>query len=190
MVYNPEKHHRRSIRLKGYDYAQPGAYFITICVRERECTLGHVEDGEMVLSDLGQIAHDFWAQVSVHFPNASIDTFVVMPNHIHAVIINDPPRRGAVAAPAPGGVETTPLLENRPPHVGPDRCLLQIPDHQAHQPNVRHRWRAFLATWILRIHRPQRTGFGHHSPIHRQQSIEMAIGSGQSSEYAIGCITR
>jgi REP element-mobilizing transposase RayT len=104
MVYNPEKHHRRSIRLRGYDYAQPGAYFVTVCVRERECVLGNITDGEMVLSDLGKIARDFWAQVPVHFPTISIDTFVVMPNHVHAVIIiNDLPCRGAVTAPLQTG---------------------------------------------------------------------------------------
>jgi hypothetical protein len=53
MTYDHAKHHRRSIRLKGYDYAQPGAYFVTICVRERECALGDVVDGGMVLNDLG-----------------------------------------------------------------------------------------------------------------------------------------
>lgn len=60
MVYNPEKHHRRSIRLRGYDYARPGAYFVTVCVRERECVLGHVANGEMALSDLGQITAESW----------------------------------------------------------------------------------------------------------------------------------
>jgi hypothetical protein len=129
MTYDPEKHHRRSIHLKGYDYAQPGAYFVTVCVRERECVLGNTVNGKMVLSDFGQVAHDFWAQVPAHFPNASIDTFVVMPNHVHVVIIiNDPNGtdpvaasacRGAVSVPAPEdaetkGVETTPLPKRLP----------------------------------------------------------------------------
>jgi putative transposase len=110
MAYDPEKHHRRSIRLKGYDYAQPGAYFVTICVRERECALGHVEGGETILSDFGQAAHDFWAQVPIHFPNTSTDTFVVMPNHVHAIIvINDPNGTGAATTSTCTGAATTPL---------------------------------------------------------------------------------
>jgi len=96
MVYDPEKHHRRSIRLKGYDYAQPGAYFVTICVRERGCTLGYVEDGEMVLSDLGQIAAESWQWLAEQYPYVTLDAWVVMPNHLHGIIvINDDDRRGA-----------------------------------------------------------------------------------------------
>jgi REP element-mobilizing transposase RayT len=91
--FNPVRG-RRSIRLKGYDYSQPGAYFVTLCVRKGECTLGDVSNGEVVLSDLGQIAHGFWARVPTHFPNVSIDTFVVMPNHVHAIVVIHDPDRG------------------------------------------------------------------------------------------------
>jgi putative transposase len=97
--YDPQKHHRRSVRLKGYDYSHPGAYFVTICVRDRECVLGGVVNGEMRMAEYGRIVHDFWAQVSVHFSNVSIDTFVVMPNHVHAIIVIHEPRRGGVTPP-------------------------------------------------------------------------------------------
>ena len=97
--YNPQKHHRRSVRLKGYDYSQPGAYFVTICVRDWECVLGDVVDGEMQMAEYGRVAHNFWAQVPVHFPNVSIDTFVVMPNHIHAIILIHEPREGGDTPP-------------------------------------------------------------------------------------------
>jgi len=116
-TYDPQKHHRRSVRLTGYDYAQPGVYFVTICVRDRECTLGNVVDGRARTTEYGRVAHDFWVQVPIHFVNVSIDTFVVMPNHVHTIIaIGDPPhRRGGVtpplrtaASPQPG-VGTTPL---------------------------------------------------------------------------------
>ncbi|MFC2016022.1 transposase [Chloroflexota bacterium] len=78
---------RRSIRLPGYDYASPGAYFVTVCVCEGECLLGEVVDSEMRLSDCGRLAHDFWAQIPLHFPNVSIDSFVIMPNHLHATVV-------------------------------------------------------------------------------------------------------
>jgi len=55
MAYDPEKHHRRNIRLKGYDYTQPGAYFIAICTHGRECLFGEIIDGEMHLNEAGQI---------------------------------------------------------------------------------------------------------------------------------------
>ena len=85
--HNPQKHRRCSIRLPGYDYASPGAYFVTICVRSGECLLGDIVDGEMRLNDAGQIADDFWAQVPDHFPNVSIDAFTTMPNHLHTIIV-------------------------------------------------------------------------------------------------------
>lgn len=86
--------------MKGYEYTQPGAYFITICVRERACDLGFIESGEMILSDCGRVANDFWSQIPVHFPNVTVDIFIVMPNHIHAIIIIEE-GRGGITPPLP-----------------------------------------------------------------------------------------
>lgn len=104
--YDPHKHHRRSVRLKGYDYAQPGGYFVTICVRDRECVLGDVVGGDVRLTEYGGIARDFWPQVPVHFPCVSIDASVIMPNHVHAIIVIDEPSvgRGVVTTPLPTGI--------------------------------------------------------------------------------------
>jgi hypothetical protein len=60
MKYNPQIHHRRSIRLKGYNYSQAGAYFITICCQDKECRFGIIENGEMILNEFGMIAYDEW----------------------------------------------------------------------------------------------------------------------------------
>jgi putative transposase len=87
MTYDPEKHHRRSIRLKGYDYTQPGAYFITICTRGRECLFGEIIDGEMHLNEAGQIVVQTWQDLPNHISNVQLDAFVVMPNHVHGIII-------------------------------------------------------------------------------------------------------
>jgi putative transposase len=87
MAYDPEKHHRRSIRLKGYDYTQPGAYFITICTHGRECLFGEIIDGEMHLNEAGQIVVQTWQDLPNHVPNVQLDAFVVMPNHVHGIII-------------------------------------------------------------------------------------------------------
>jgi len=85
--YNPEIHHRRSIRLRGYDYSRAGAYFITICTQNRECLFGEISDGVMVLNDAGKFAQSCWFDIPKHFPNAESDEFVVMPNHIHGIIV-------------------------------------------------------------------------------------------------------
>ena len=98
MPYDPEKHHRRSIRLKGYDYAQPGAYFVTICTQHRACLFGAVVDGEMRLNELGRIVRDEWLKTAKLRPRVVLDEFVVMPNHVHGIImvVDDDGGRGTL----------------------------------------------------------------------------------------------
>lgn len=88
MSYNPKIHHRRSIRLKGYDYSQAGLYFITICTHERKCVMGKIENNEMVLNDFGIIAENKWIKLSERYPNFELDVFQIMPNHMHGIINN------------------------------------------------------------------------------------------------------
>ena len=85
--YDPDKHHRCSIRLKGYDYTLPGAYFVTLNTRRGEHLFGEIVDGEIQLSEYGEIVQDCWNETPEHFARADLDAFVVMPNHIHLVII-------------------------------------------------------------------------------------------------------
>jgi putative transposase len=85
--YDPDIHHRRSIRLKGYDYKQAGAYFITVCTQDRACFFGNVVDGEMLSSDSGRVAQAAWSDLPGRFQNINLDEFVVMPNHIHGIIL-------------------------------------------------------------------------------------------------------
>lgn len=85
-MYDPEKHHRRSIRLKGHDYASPGAYFVTICTHGMQSLFGKVVDGEMMLNEAGRIAEGCWLDIPNHFPHATLDAYVVMPNHVHGII--------------------------------------------------------------------------------------------------------
>ena len=87
MPYDRFKHHRRSIRLKGYDYAAIGAYYITICVWGRECLLGEIIDDKMVLNEFGRIVYDEWAITPEKRTNIILDVFVVMPNHLHGIFI-------------------------------------------------------------------------------------------------------
>lgn len=79
--------HRRSIRLKGYDYKQAGAYFVTICTHTRTCFFGDVVDGELLSSDAGRVAQAAWSDLPARFQNIDLDAFVVMPNHIHGIVI-------------------------------------------------------------------------------------------------------
>ncbi len=96
MRYDPQKHHRRSIRLKGYDYTQAGAYFITIVTKDRACLFGEVVEDDMRLSPMGIIVQECWLAIPDHFPHAVLDEFVVMPNHVHGIIVlNETEKVGA-----------------------------------------------------------------------------------------------
>lgn len=85
MTYNPDFHHRHSIRLREYDYAAGGAYFVTICTWQRECLFGDILDVEMVLNATGNVIVAEWEKTLVIRPNVSLDVYAIMPNHFHAI---------------------------------------------------------------------------------------------------------
>ena len=87
MPYDPERHHRRSIRLKGYDYSQAGAYAVTLVSYGRETLFGEVVDGQMVLNAVGKVIAATWQWLAVRYPHVTLDAWVVMPNHLHGIII-------------------------------------------------------------------------------------------------------
>ena len=87
MSYAPDQHHRQSIRLKGYDYSQAGAYFVTIVTQGRECRFGDIIDGVMRTNEAGQMVEAAWTALPQRFPGIELDAYVVMPNHMHGVIV-------------------------------------------------------------------------------------------------------
>lgn len=87
MKFDPKIHHRRSIRLKGYDYSQSGAYFVTLVTWQREMLLGEIVDGEMVLNDFGKIVRDEWEQTAIVRPNVELGKYIVMPNRFHGILV-------------------------------------------------------------------------------------------------------
>ena len=89
------KHNRQSIRLKGYNYAQAGLYFITICTYAREHLFGEVVNKKMVLNDAGEVAAKCWREIPVHFPIAILHEYVIMPDHVHGIIELQPVFAGA-----------------------------------------------------------------------------------------------
>jgi REP element-mobilizing transposase RayT len=107
MRYDPDIHHRRSIRLQWYDYGSAGVYFVTICVQGRECLFGEIGNGEMNLNRFGQIVQEEWQNTAARRVDVELDGFVVMPNHFHGIILltdTDPVgARRAVPDLQPGG---------------------------------------------------------------------------------------
>ena len=87
MHYNPTIHHRRSIRLKGYNYSEQGAYFITICRENRAHIFGKIKNSKMILNKAGHIAYNEWLKTEEIRKNITLDSFIIMPNHIHGIII-------------------------------------------------------------------------------------------------------
>jgi len=84
--FNHEIHHRRSIRLSGYDYSQKGFYFITICTKNHKHLFGKINDGEMILNSAGKHTYNCWLEIPEHFPYVQLHEFGVMPNHIQGII--------------------------------------------------------------------------------------------------------
>jgi putative transposase len=88
--FNPDIHHRRSPRLRGYDYARGGAYFVTVCSQNHECLFGSVANGVMELNDAGRMVKRWWVELNSKFPSVNTDAYIIMPNHFHGIaIIND-----------------------------------------------------------------------------------------------------
>lgn len=96
------RHHRRSIRLKGYDYTKDGAYFVTICARKRACLFGTVVNGYMQMNEYGWEVADCWMWLAQRYSYVHLDQWIVMPNHMHGIIvIADDRRGGSRTAPTP-----------------------------------------------------------------------------------------
>jgi putative transposase len=89
MGHNQNLPQRRSIRLPDYDYAQPGAYFVTVVAHGHLCIFGNVTDGCVILSDIGKIVEETWREIPKHFSNVTNEHVVIMPNHVHGVIVID-----------------------------------------------------------------------------------------------------
>lgn len=79
--------HRKPNRLKNYDYSQPGWYFVTICTHDKLPHFGRINDGVLILNQYGELAHKYWLEIADHFNGVELDEFVIMPNHVHGIII-------------------------------------------------------------------------------------------------------
>jgi putative transposase len=114
---SPWHRDRRSLRWAEYDYTQAGVYSVTLCVKDRQCLFGDVVGEEMRLSAFGRIALDCWNEIPRHIPAVVLDEFVVMPNHMHGiVVITDPDTDGGVMGGFGGfvgGMHASPLHDNR-----------------------------------------------------------------------------
>jgi putative transposase len=132
---------RKSIRLKGYDYTQAGAYFITICTKDRRNRFGTVREGIMQMSSVGRIVQKCWNLLPVHFPNVQVDAFMVMPNHVHGivVILDDPPDFKSLSR--GGGVHLNTPTGGYYSHISPRSGSLSV---------IIRTFKAAVTTWCWR----------------------------------------
>ena len=127
---------RRSMRLSGHDYSTPGAYFITACTHNRLLLFGRVVNGKMAANRLGAAVEDCWAELPEHYDNVALDAFILMPNHVHGVIIIQDAPTGVGAGLQPARPEDGPTgvgagLQPARPEDGPTGvgAGLQSPSH-------------------------------------------------------------
>ena len=114
IVQSPQ-HRRKTLRLPGYDYSQPGGYFVTIVTNQRQCLFGDVSEGDMHLSSYGHIVMQCWNDLVRHYPHVRRDEFVVMPNHVHGILVlNDV---GAGFKPAPTTQPSHPYKRHGLPEI-------------------------------------------------------------------------
>jgi REP element-mobilizing transposase RayT len=133
------KYRNQTVRLRTWDYAASAYYYVTICTRERAHFFGQVVDGEMVLSKIGQMAQQYWAEIPQHFSHADVDAFVIMPNHMHGIVIIQRglvgPRHGAAQHGAAGhGAASDGGETGEDAHDGLDACDATGPRHGAALP--------------------------------------------------------
>ena len=143
MKYDHKIHHERSIRLKGYDYATAGAYFVTICTQGRECLFGEIIAGAMRLNEAGNMIQDVLSNLPIKYIGIEIDEFMVMPNHIHMIIfLNTNVGAGPSACPHNEGSNTRPI-RGQPRGVAPTISLPDVPRcDPRNEDNTRNRGRS------------------------------------------------
>lgn len=154
---------RRSIRLKGYDYRDGGMYFVTICTRNMECVFGDIRNGIMGLNDIGCVVADCWQQIPTHFPSIELDSWIIMPNHIHGLIYiedhfirtNDACTGDACVAPTLGTIigSFKSAASKRIHHINPDFAWLRnYYEHISRSPDETARIRRYILNNPARWH--------------------------------------
>ena len=118
MAYDPEIHHRRTIRLCDYDYAAEGFYFVTICVHEHRALFGTITDGTMLLNDAGRMVEEEYRRLPNRYHHVICHEYVVMPNHFHAIIQITNDDSSPVGAPLVGAHENISRVEPNENHQG------------------------------------------------------------------------
>ena len=123
MTFNPLRHHRRSIRLKGYDYAEPGIYYVTLTAEHRAEIFGRILKSQVQLSAIGKIVRDEWLRTPMIRPGVELDEYVIMPDHVHGLIVICEERNGVTRRGESLFAPTRLLNDRETPFRSPSRTL-------------------------------------------------------------------
>ena len=171
MASGMEQNRRKSIRLPSYDYAEAGAYFITVCTFNRDCLLGEILEHEMALNWAGRIVLECWNDLVNHYPYIETDEFVVMPNHVHGIVVLADELRTSVTADNVGaGLKPAPTRRHALPEI-----VRAFKSFSSRRINVQ-RGSTGVPVWqrnyYERVIRSE-TGTGKRQAVHRGQSCEV-----------------
>jgi putative transposase len=125
---------RKSLRLPGYDYAQPGAYFVTLCTWNRFSLFGEIIEGEMHCNDFGRIASKTWEWLPQQYPHIELDAWIVMPNHLHGIVLINEDRRGRSRQNGTGRSRPTPTVGNQLTSAPENPSIDTIDDSMTRKP--------------------------------------------------------
>ena len=135
MEFDPKTNKRRSLRLKNYDYSRTGAYFVTVCVRKRLCLFGDIVEGRMNASARGEMVAKAWHDLPGHYAGVNVDSFVLMPNHIHGIVVLNPNSVGAAPCGRPSSVTVV--------NAGQPRGVAPTNEKRLALPDVIHRFKSW-----------------------------------------------
>jgi putative transposase len=178
----PEDHHRKNMRLQGYDYSQAGGYFVTIVAQGRECLFGEILNDEMIFNEAGKMVARWWNELANKFPSVTPEAFVVMPNHFHGIgLIHGTAGAGLVPAPAiklsPSTRATTRVAPTLGDIVG---GFKSITTHEYISGVKGSGWPSFfreiIATQLLRTYYPKRRGLRAYLQFRCRQPFQMGRG--------------
>ena len=175
MKFNPKIHHRRSIRLKGYDYSQAGAYFVTIVAWQREMLFGEIVNAEMKLNEFGEIISEKWQWLETQYEYVELGEWIIMPNHLHGILVIHDGRGGSRSAHA-GDSRIARYAAHQNQTIGWIDWRVQNGFDKTYQFFARHGRSDRLAAQLLRTHHPQRTILSNHLRIYYKQSGKMERG--------------
>jgi putative transposase len=178
--YDPAVHHRQSIRLRNYDYRQAGAYFVTLCTQGREPAFGEIVADTMHLNAYGAMVAEDWTALATQFGYVDLDTFVVMPNHLHGIIVVTDPLTDARAREGDSSIAPT---SPSPPVPTQKRLPIGriVGTFKTRSTKHVNEWRETPGAplWqpqLLRTRYPRRRRSGTHSRIHRRESRPLDAG--------------